>query len=159
MSLNLSAGQHQQTVPVVATAATPQTAVAEDKHGSHIETAPVSTSFVPQQPGELNLHQQPQHSVPQQQSVGREEVESASVIPTSPQYGVAIIPTQGSTVLSAGEMSPETTTTSSASSSSAAPPPVAEAILAAETIAAASTVVKPPDENKELHSTPSRNDR
>ncbi|KAJ8940747.1 hypothetical protein NQ314_010609, partial [Rhamnusium bicolor] len=62
---------------------------------------------------------------------------SANVIPTSPQYGVAIIPNVS------------TTTTNDIPTETLTPP--------TETIT--DTTAKSLDENKELHSTPSRNDR
>ncbi|XP_001806913.1 protein bunched, class 2/F/G isoform isoform X1 [Tribolium castaneum] len=73
------------------------------------------------------------HQVAEEVSV--EETNATNVIPTSPQYGVAIIPTN----VTIADLPTETVTIS--------------------TDSVIDTTAKPPDDPKDLHSTPSRNDR
>ncbi|KAJ8963333.1 hypothetical protein NQ318_018804 [Aromia moschata] len=118
-------GQHQTTANVVE---------ASDKH------AETSVGAEP------NL-QAAGHLVEDAQLVVADELavtaNATNVIPTSPQYGVAIIPNAAAV----------------AAAITAAPNDIPTETYTPPTETVTDTTAKPPDEGKDLHSTPSRNDR
>ncbi|XP_044264007.1 protein bunched, class 2/F/G isoform isoform X2 [Tribolium madens] len=100
-----------------------------DKHVVDGGAVNVSTVAEPA----LQAHHQTAEEAPAEETAPN--TNATNVIPTSPQYGVAIIPTN----VSIADLPTETVTIS--------------------TDSVIDTTAKPPDDPKDLHSTPSRNDR